>query len=71
MRRALIRKSQRQLRWDFLFEAAGPSCSFEIKNNLVLVIQNFIKNCWDDVRQVGQGQHGWLIHAFLRANGYR
>ncbi len=70
-RRALIKKSQRQLRWDFLFEAAGPGCTYVMKLKLVLAIQNFIKNRWDNVQQVGQGQHDWFIYAFARANGYR
>lgn len=68
-RRALITKSQPQQRWDFLFEAAGPGCTYVVTRELICAIQVLLKNRWADVQQVGL--HDWFIYAFARANGYR
>jgi rhamnosyltransferase len=70
-RKALIEKSQHQVQWDFLFESAGPGCTFVMRRNLACTIQNFLKTRRNQVQQVGQGQHDWFIYAFARANGYR
>jgi len=68
-RKALIEKAQAQVQLDFLFEAAGPGCTYVMRKELVRAIQNLIKNRWADVQKVGL--HDWLFYAFARANGYR
>ena len=68
-RQALIIKSQPQQRWDFLFEAAGPGCTYVMTKELVCAIQVLLKNRWADVQQVAL--HDWFVYAFARANGYR
>ena len=68
-RKRLINKSQKQVQWDFLFEAAGPGCTYVMRKDLACAIQGLVKNCWTDVQQVGL--HDWFIYAFARANGYR
>ena len=68
-RQALITKSQPQQRWDFLFEAAGPGCTYVMTKELVCAIQVLLKNRWADVQQVAL--HDWFVYAFARANGYR
>jgi len=68
-RRALIKKSQRQVRWDFLFEAAGPGCTYVMKKELTCVIQDVVRSRWDEVQEVGL--HDWFAYAFARANGYK
>ena len=68
-RQALIIKSQPQQRWDFLFEAAGPGCTYVMTRELVCAIQVLLKNRWADVQQVAL--HDWFVYAFARANGYR
>jgi len=69
-RKVLIKKSQRQVRWDFLFESAGPGCTYVMSKKMVCAIQDLLKSHWDDVKHVGQGQHDWFAYAFARANGY-
>jgi len=66
--RRLIKKSQPQRSWDFLFEAAGPGCTYVLKSGLARVIQTFLHDHWDEVQAIGL--HDWLIYAFTRANGY-
>ena len=67
-RQVLIEKSQKQVKWDFLFEAAGPGCTYVIRKDLACAIQDVIKSRWDDVLEVGL--HDWFAYAFARANGY-
>ena len=67
-RKVLIEKSQEQVEWDFLFEAAGPGCTYVMRKGLACAIQDLIKSRWDDMQQVGL--HDWFAYAFARANGY-
>ena len=68
-RQHLIEKSQRQVRWDFLFEAAGPGCTYVMRRDLAFAIQGLLKRRWIDIQQVGL--HDWFFYAYARANGYR
>ncbi len=68
-RQHLIEKSQKQVRWDFLFEAAGPGCTYVIRIDLACAIQRLLKNRLSEVQQVGL--HDWFAYAYARANGYR
>lgn len=68
-RKVLVEKSQKQVQWDFLFEAAGPGCTYVMRKELACAIQALLRNRWADVQQVGL--HDWLVYAFARANGYR
>lgn len=68
-RKTLIEKSQKQVQWDFLFEAAGPGCTYVMRGALVGAIQVLLKSCGPAVQQVGL--HDWFAYAFARANGYR
>lgn len=68
-RRLLIDKAQPQRRWDFLFEAAGPGCTYLLSVPLAQAIQ-------DAVRTNGQIEkhaalHDWFIYAYARARGLR
>lgn len=65
----LIKKNQPQQRWDFLFEAAGPGCTYVMRKELVCTFQNLLKKRWVDVQHIGL--HDWFIYAFARAKGYR
>lgn len=68
-RRVLIDKSQKQVRWDFLFEAAGPGCTYVLRRELACAVQALVRSRWPEVRQVGL--HDWFVYAFARAHGYR
>lgn len=68
-RKTLIEKSQAQVRWDFLFEAAGPGCTYVTRKELACAIQALLKSRWADAQQVGL--HDWFVYAFARAHGYR
>lgn len=68
-RTLLIKKSQPQQRWDFLFEAAGPGCTYVMKRELACAIQDFLRSRWNDMQDVGL--HDWFSYAYARSNGYR
>ncbi len=68
-RRMLIEKSQQQRKWDFLFEAAGPGCTYVMQADFVGILQARIRERWNEIQLVGL--HDWFTYAFARANGYQ
>ena len=65
----IINKSSLQARYDYLFEAAGPGCTYVLKKDLAISLQNFICENWEDVNKVEL--HDWFIYAFARENNYK
>lgn len=63
----LIVKSQPQMKWDFLFESAGPGCSFLMTQWLVTKVREQLIN--EDSPAVQVSLHDWLSYAVCRANG--
>jgi rhamnosyltransferase len=63
-----VNKSKPQTQWDFLFEAAGPGCTYVLSNKLALALQNFIFINWIEVQKITF--HDWLLYAFARANNH-
>lgn len=68
-RELLVQKAQAQTEWDFLFEAAGPGCTYVLRRDLAMDIQKAVRLQWDEVQLVGL--HDWYIYAFARAKKYR
>lgn len=65
----LIDKAQPQQSWDYLFEAAGPGCTYVFKRDIGLAFQAWlIKNYSAIANNVSL--HDWLLYAFARSNGY-
>lgn len=64
-----IKKSYNQRKWDYLFESAGPGCTFVLSRELALDVQNFLQQQNKDmVKDVGL--HDWFVYAYARAHGY-
>lgn len=64
----LIEKSQPQREFDYLFEAAGPGCTYVFTRSLAEHIQRFI------VKQPKVNEfilHDWFCYAFARIHGYK
>jgi rhamnosyltransferase len=66
---AFICKSQAQTQWDYLFEAAGPGCTYVLKIALAKEIQLVAIEKLGDIAMVGL--HDWFIYAYARSKGYR
>lgn len=63
-----IKKSYPQRRWDYLFESAGPGCTYVINHKLAADLQAFLGQHPQKVANVGL--HDWFIYAYARAHGY-
>lgn len=68
-REVLIDKAQPQLRWDFLFEAAGPGCTYVFKREVAIGFKAWLLERY---QKVGGdiALHDWLLYAFARSRGY-
>lgn len=63
-----IVKSSPQSRFDFLFESAGPGCTFVMTRRLALDIKQFLNDIGEKIKDVWL--HDWFCYAFARARGY-
>ena len=64
-KKAFINKSQNQVRWDFLFEAAGPGCTYVFTQFFAQYLQRKILMHQNLVQKIGL--HDWFIYALARA----
>ncbi|UUM70163.1 glycosyltransferase [Aeromonas veronii] len=67
-RNILIDKSQPQVKYDYLFEAAGPGCTYILDVKLANDIGAFINNNYKALS--GIDLHDWFIYAYARSNNY-
>ena len=65
----LINKAQPQTAYDYMFESAGPGCSFVMSNRLVTELQHFLRAHAQDCHQIAL--HDWFIYAFARSRNYK
>ena len=63
----IICKSQPQKKWDFIFESAGPGCSFLMTPWLILKVRDQLQSELSVAKDVVL--HDWLVYAICRANG--
>lgn len=68
-RKQLVDKAQKQRQYDFLFEAAGPGCTYVLKRCVVEEFKALLKANSNEVSKIWL--HDWFIYAFTRAKGYR
>ena len=67
-RTGYIKKSFPQRRWDYLFESAGPGCTFVMSHRLATDVQQFLQTNIKQTMDVGL--HDWFTYAYARAHGY-
>lgn len=65
----LVNKAQPQRTSDFMFEAAGPGCTYVLQSSLALSLQQLVRGA--DASLLRVDYHDWLIYAFARANHYQ
>lgn len=66
-RTRLVRKNQPQKAYDYLFESAGPGCSFLMRVELVEKVRHFLYAAPDLAKTIAL--HDWLTYAICRASG--
>ncbi|MEN5244419.1 glycosyltransferase [Pseudomonas atacamensis] len=65
----LLDKAQPQVAWDFLFEAAGPGCTYVMGKQLAQSLKGAILDNWQQLQEVSL--HDWFCYAYARSHGYR
>lgn len=68
-RQKRVVKSQPQRSSDYLFEAAGPGCTYVLKRGAFECFRELITTRERDVHAITL--HDWLCYAHIRASGYR
>jgi len=65
-RELIIKKSYPQRALDYLFESAGPGCTFVLRNEVANKVKAFFLDNEEKIKNVYL--HDWLIYAFCRQN---
>ncbi|WP_433766942.1 glycosyltransferase [Pseudomonas putida] len=65
----LLVKSQPQVAWDFLFEAAGPGCTYVFSRGMADSLKALMLSNWKALQ--GVSLHDWFFYAYARSHGYR
>ena len=65
----IIKKSHPQVEFDYLFQSAGPGCTYIFKKTKFKIFQKYLLNNIKNLHTVWL--HDWLIYAFYRGNGYK
>jgi rhamnosyltransferase len=65
----VLDKAQPQVAWDFLFEAAGPGCTYVMGKQLAQSLKGAILDNWQQLQDVSL--HDWFCYAYARSHGYR
>jgi rhamnosyltransferase len=63
-----VKKSYSQRQWDYLFESAGPGCTFVLRRNLALELQAALRRNEQVTRDVDR--HDWFSYAYARARNH-
>jgi len=64
----LLDKAQAQVEWDYLFEAAGPGCTYVFTQSLASAIKASMVANWQLLQ--GVSLHDWYCYAFARSHRY-
>jgi len=65
----LINKAQPQRQWDYMFESAGPGCTFVLTQKFALDLQQFLIANQQKCQPIAL--HDWYIYAFARSRGFK
>ena len=68
-RELVIKKNQPQRKYDYMFEAAGPGCTYILKKKVCVDLQNFLSLDSSYLQYIRH--HDWFIYAFSRSRGYK
>ena len=68
-REALVKKSYRQKQFDYHFEAAGPGCTYVLKQHVLQQFKCFLNENWNQVNHVEL--HDWMIYSYCRTLGMK
>lgn len=64
----MVNKAWPQRKWDFLFESAGPGCTYVLHSSLALSLQQLVRK--EDPKVLLVDYQDWLIYAFARSHNH-
>jgi rhamnosyltransferase len=64
----LVNKASPQRTWDYLFESAGPGCTYVLHSSLATPLQQLVRDADKSLPRVDY--HDWLTYAFARSHNY-
>ena len=64
----VVNKAWPQRTWDFLFESAGPGCTYVLHSNLALELQQLIYVADKSLLRIDY--HDWMTYAFARTRHF-
>jgi rhamnosyltransferase len=67
--RKLVHKASPQRQWDYVFESAGPGCTYLMRQPLAIAMQKAVIAKSELLSRVVY--HDWFAYAYARANGYK
>jgi len=65
----LINKCYRQQKYDYIFESAGPGCTYMFDKKIAAEFSEFIRRNWSKLCEIEL--HDWLIYLWARSNEYK
>ena len=65
----LVKKAFPQREFDYLFESAGPGCTYVLESGLASQLQKIIRDADDSIFRIDY--HDWLAYAFARAHKFK
>lgn len=68
-REKLVKKDYPQTEFDFIFESAGPGCTFVITKRLALCIKESLVNNLNNIDNIWL--HDWYCYAFARSHDFK
>lgn len=67
-RERLVNKAQPLREWDYLFEAAGPGCTYVFSQHFYHAFRSYVVAHRDELKCVHL--HDWFCYAFARSQGF-
>ncbi len=68
-RRLVLEKSQPQVKYDYLFEAGGPGCTYVLPTATAQPLQDHVREVFKPLWDVNF--HDWFIYSWVRSRGLR
>jgi rhamnosyltransferase len=68
-RELLLQKALPQRRYDYLFESAGPGCTFVLPRGAFDELQQWVRANFEKLQSLRV--HDWLIYAYARTHGWK
>ena len=63
----IVYKDYTQKKWDYLFESAGPGCTYVIKKETAIKLKKQVSIKWDKIININHPD--WFIYAFVKSHG--